>query len=109
MKPLFSVRATRQIDDIYLFIARDDLRAAQKVVDRIYEAAEFVTEYPKAGHATKREGLRAIPAGSYPYVLYFRWSARDRQVRILRVLHAARRRPELQDEASEFRTAAATS
>jgi plasmid stabilization system protein ParE len=106
VKPLFSVRAARQIDEIYVFIAREDLRAAQKVVDRIYEAARFVTEYPKAGHATKREGLRAIPAGSYPYVLYFRWSARDRQVRILRILHTARRRPELQDEAQEFRLSA---
>ena len=105
MKPLFSVRAARQVDDIYSFIARDDLRAAQRVVDRIYEAAKFVTEYPKAGHATRREGLRAIPAGSYPYVLYFRWSARQRQVRILRVLHTARRRPELQEYPTRFRSA----
>ena len=103
MKPRFSVRATRQIDNIYLFIARDDLLAAQRVVDRIYDAARFVTEYPKAGHATKQEGLRAIPAGPYPYVLYFRWSARHRQILILRVLHTARCRPELQDEATEFR------
>lgn len=96
----FSPTAARQIREIYAYIAQHNPRAAREVVDRIMEVGEFAAAYPSAGHATVLHGIRAIPATPYPYVVYLRKSKRT--VRMLRVLHAARQRPELRDEAREF-------
>ena len=100
MRLSFSRTASRQIKDNYLYIAHDNPRAAADVVDRILEVAEFVAGWPNAGHETVLMGIRAIPANPHPYVLYFR---RTREgVRLLRVLHAARRRPGLREDGREY-------
>lgn len=106
MRPLFAPQAVKQVDLIYLYIARDNPRAAQEVADRIYEVAEFVATYPNTGHATLIKGVRAIPANPFPYIVYFR-RTRD-GVRVLRVLHAARRRPGLREEGREYRADASS-
>ncbi len=100
MKLTYSAAAVRQIKDIYLYIARDNVSAARKVVDRILEVAEFAAAYPKAGHATFLRGVRAIPANPYPYIVYVRRSRSA--VRLVRVLHAARQRPALREEGREY-------
>ena len=91
----------KQVDAIYAYIARENSSAAQEVVDRIYEVAEFVAAFPYTGHATFIKGVRAIPASPFPYVIYFRRTHDG--VHILRVLHAARRRPALREEPREYR------
>ena len=96
----FSPTSVRQIKNIFAYIARDNLSAASEVIDRIIEVAEFVAAHPNAGHATVVRGVRAIPANPYPYVIYFRRSANG--VRLLRVMHAAQKRPELREDAREF-------
>ena len=101
MKLSFSPTSARQIKDIYAYIARENPRAARDVINRILEVAEFVAAHPGAGHATIVRGVRAIPANPYPYVVYFRRTGDE--VRLLRVLHAARQRPALQEEGREYR------
>lgn len=96
----------RQMLDIFLYIARDDPQAAERVRDRIYDVIAFVARYPRAGHATMIPGLRVMPVGTYPYVVLFRWDEKRRRVRIVRVLHGARRRPALREDQPEFRLAA---
>jgi plasmid stabilization system protein ParE len=83
MKPIFSVLASRQMLTIYERIALDNVSAAVGVVARIIEAAEFVAEHPKAGHATVRRGLRAISTAPHPYVVYFRYLPAKKRVRIV--------------------------
>ena len=101
MKLTYSALAIRQTAEIYRYIARDNPLAAQNVVQRILEVAEFVATHPGAGHATTLNGVRAIPAKPYPYVLYFRRDGSG--ARLLRVLHAARRRPMLREEQRAYR------
>ena len=102
MKPFFSATASRQIREIYSYIARDSPYAAARVIDRIVEVAEFVAANPATGRATLVRDMRAFPATPYPYLVYFRKLRGE--VRIVRVLHSARRRPELREDGPVYRT-----
>ena len=92
--------AARQIRSIYAYIAHDNHQAAAKVVARIDEVAKFIAANPGAGRATLDPDVRAFPVNPYPYVIYFR-NLRD-EVRIVRVLHAEQRRPELREEGPAY-------
>jgi toxin ParE1/3/4 len=81
-------------------IARDNPHAAAIVLDRIIEVAEFATANPGVGRATLSQGLRAFPVAPFPYVIYFRRLRGG--VRIVRVLHSARRRPELREDGPAY-------
>lgn len=49
-KPFITDEALADIDDIWFFIAHDSIAAADKVVDDIYEAADFLADNPGIGH-----------------------------------------------------------
>ena len=98
----FSLRAARQVDEIYNYIAHDNPAAAQKVVDRIYSVAGYLADYPHSGHPTCVGDIRVYPAHPYPYLVYFRSVSGRDEVRILRVRHASRRPLNLNDPPSEF-------
>ena len=87
----FSPQATRQVDEIYNYIARDNPVAAKKVVDRIYAIASYLADYPRAGRATDLRDVHVIPALPYPYLIFYRFVPKREEVRILRVRHGARR------------------
>jgi toxin ParE1/3/4 len=100
---IFTARAALQIDRTYNHIALDNARAAQDVVDRIYEVADFLSTYPNSGRKTVIKDVRMFAVTPYPYVIFFRAVPKRGQIRILDVRHAARRRPALQEPAMEFR------
>jgi plasmid stabilization system protein ParE len=97
--------ALRQISDIHDYVARDSPEAAQRVVDRIHKIIALVTERPRIGHKMRERGVRMYVVKPYPYIVFYRYSARTDTVRIIRVRHGAMRRGALQDEPAEFRAA----
>jgi plasmid stabilization system protein ParE len=99
----FSSTAAKQVDLIYRYIARDNPAAAQRVVDRIYEIAEHVRANPGGGRATTVRGLRLFVVNPYPYLVFFRDLPGQNEVRIVRVFHAAQRRPGLNDPHRDYR------
>ena len=101
MKLSFSATASRQIENIHAHISRDNPGAAMKVVARIEEIAKFIGRNPDVGRRTITRAMRAFPVAPYPYVIYFR-KLRD-EVRIVRVLHSSRRRPELREDGPGYR------
>lgn len=105
MKLDISQRALREIHEICLYIARDDPSAAADIRTRIYEVIDHIARYPQSGHASVYRSWRATPVGRYPYVVYFHLLRKRALVRILHVVHGARRRPALRDEPAEFRAA----
>ncbi len=106
MKLVLDSRAMREMHAIYEFIARDDAEAAAKVQDRILKVFEHILRFPRSGHATVSGNMRAFPASPYPYVVLYRIRPRLKEVHIVRVMHGARRRPALREEAAEFRWSA---
>lgn len=83
--------------DIWLAIAEDNLRAADKIIDRIDEVVRMLAEQPEAGKRRDelRSGIRYFPVENY--LIFYTVSAGTIEIR--RIMHDARDIiPELFDE-----------
>lgn len=84
----FTGRAEADLGEIFTFIARDNAQAASRWVAELRGRMGLLSEFPDAGRRRPEVGppVRALPFDSY--TVYYR--ADDREVVILRVLHASR-------------------
>lgn len=90
MRLSFSSAALRQVEEIYAYIAANNPRAAQKIVDRIYTVSKLLAEFPNSGRETKMRGVRVRMVHPYPYLIFYRQLPGQDDLRILRVRHAKR-------------------
>jgi len=83
-------RAELDLTDIWTYIARDNLDAADRVIRRIDERLRLLVADPTMGELVehRRPGLRATAVGNY--VVYY--SPTQDGIEVYRVLHAARQR-----------------
>jgi antitoxin ParD1/3/4/toxin ParE1/3/4 len=84
-----SPQAFRDIDEIWEFIAEDNLDAADNVRNEIFAACEKLADMPEMGHI--REYLADEPLRFwrvYSYLIIYR--PESRPLEIVRVLHGAR-------------------
>src|ERR1700722_17805718 len=88
-------QALDDLSDIWVFIARDNLEAADRVEQAVYQACELIATSPLAGSV--REDLTAFPARlltGQAYTKYFTVSdPKTAPVQIIRILHGARNLP----------------
>ena len=84
LKPL----AEQDLVDIWLYIAQDNPRAADKLLDRIEAQCELLAIHPELGPARDdiAKGLRYHPLAGY--LILYRVSSQG--VDIVRVAHSAR-------------------
>ena len=86
---VLSPQAFQDIDEIWEFIAKDDIDAADRVRDEIFEAFGKLADMPCMGHL--REDLAKEPLrfwSVYSYLIIYR--AEPQPIEIVRVLHGAR-------------------
>ena len=84
-----SPQAYQDTDEIWEFIALDNLDAADRVRDKIFEAFEKLAEMPGMGHL--RENLAEEPLRFWPvYSCLIIYRPDSRPLEIVRVLHGAR-------------------
>ena len=85
---LFTRQAREDLIDIWRHIAEDDPQAADRVLDRLDEAAGHLALHPEMGAARDdiRPGLRYTISGSY--LLLYRIT--DAGVEIVRAVHGRR-------------------
>jgi toxin ParE1/3/4 len=83
-----SLAASRDLEEIYHYIARDNPRAAARLHARLFERFNLLASQPMLGQSRDdlRPGLREMTVGKY--VICFTPSAD--LVQIQRVLHGAR-------------------
>lgn len=84
---VYTRRARRDLVEIGEYIAADNPRAADRVIDALMDRAKFLSGNPQIGspRADIAEGMRLFPVGNY--LLYREGPA---GVEIVRVLHGAR-------------------
>jgi toxin ParE1/3/4 len=80
--------AQTDLNSIWLHIAKDSIAAADRVIDRIYDAAETFASHPNAGTPADRfkVGLRCFAVGR---IVVFYEPTEDGLL-VIRVLHGAR-------------------
>ncbi len=79
-------------DTIFDYLEADSPQAAIIVDERIREQVEGLAKFPESGRSGRVEGTRELVIQRTPYVAAYRIAGY--KVRILRVLHGARRWPE---------------
>lgn len=84
-----TARAILDLDEIWFYIATDNIAAADGVIDAIGETSSHLARQPMMGRARPEllfDDLRSFPVGRY--VLFYRPVADG--IEIVRVIHTAR-------------------
>jgi addiction module RelE/StbE family toxin len=87
MKIIWSPTAERNLDAIWEYIAQDNLDAADRMVERLRNAANVLLTSPMIGREGRAAGTRELVVADTPYILIYAPS-RSR-IDIGRVLHGA--------------------
>jgi plasmid stabilization system protein ParE len=72
-KPIISETALADLDEIWLYIAKDSVRAADRVIEKIYDDIYRLAEFPSMGHV--REDLTDKPLrfwSVYSYLIVYK-------------------------------------
>jgi addiction module RelE/StbE family toxin len=90
MRLAWDGRALDDLEAIANYIARDNPRAAARVVTYIREAATRLQALPRLGPETPEPGVREFVLTRYPYILVY--EPADGEIRILAVFHHRQKR-----------------
>ncbi len=91
-KLLIKPAAEEDLINIWIYIARDNPNAADKVLEAVYQTLQTLLKMPEIGtkyqsYRRKLAGIRFIPVKNYKsYVVYYR--STDKGIEITRVLHS---------------------
>jgi toxin ParE1/3/4 len=91
MKVRYSETALAEINEIFAYISEQNAPAAKRIVARIERTINNLGDFPEMAQETREAGVRRIPAGRYPYLVYYTVEAEE--IVILHVRHGARRWP----------------
>jgi toxin ParE1/3/4 len=83
-----SPRARQDLEDIWLFIAQDNLSAADRFNDLLLTKFKIIAHQPKIGRVREELGpnIRSFSAGNY--IIFYRQLKKN--VEIVRILHGSR-------------------
>lgn len=87
----YTPRALSDLDQIHDHIAQHNPSAAKAVGVRIRRSIEALATFPGMGRETDRTGIRVLPVGRYPYLIFYTIDQDRADVAILHIRHGARR------------------
>jgi toxin ParE1/3/4 len=93
---IWTRQAAAQLSAAHEFIARDRRDAADRQLLLIYRAAESLGIFPEKGRPGRIPGTRELVVVGTSYLIAYR--IRESSIRILGILHGARRWPEVFSE-----------
>ena len=85
-------QARQDLQEIKAYIARDNQRAAEKVVSRILQTTEMLGPFPRLGRVGRVEGTREFSVVGLPYIIVYA-IASESDVDVLTIVHSARQYP----------------
>ena len=88
MRVDWSDEALADLLDAYAFIEADNPSAAERVQDRLVQAAETLSNLPHRGREGRRAGTRELVVQQTPYLVVYTVGEQD--ITILRLWHGAR-------------------
>ncbi|MFZ1102133.1 MAG: type II toxin-antitoxin system RelE/ParE family toxin [Hyphomicrobiaceae bacterium] len=89
MNVRYTVKALKQLDEIFSYIAESDPGAAQSVKARIQRAINRLGRHPYSARPTERAGIRVLAVVRYPYLVFYTVDEAAREVHILRIRHSS--------------------
>ena len=71
MKLKWTRLSFQDMQNLYEYIADDNLRAAKKIISRIREAADKLKIYPHMGKAGRVSNTRELVIAATPYIIVY--------------------------------------
>lgn len=93
MKVVFSDLARQRLHEIQSYIAFHNIRAAEKVVDRIIYAVEVLGDHPELGPIWPSGVTRAFAVSGLPYRIHYRINAAESCIEVITVAHTSQLPP----------------
>ncbi len=93
MKVVFSDLSRARLHDIQGYIAFHNIRAAQRVADRIIYAAEMLADHPHLGAPWQGGPTRALTVPGLPYRIHYRVDQGAGRVEVITVAHTSQLPP----------------
>jgi addiction module RelE/StbE family toxin len=93
MRLIWTRRATLDLAEIRLYIARNNPVAASRVATRIGQAVARLVDHPNLGRSGREPGTRELVVTRTRYVVAYRID--QESVTVLAVIHGARQWPRL--------------
>jgi toxin ParE1/3/4 len=96
---LITDRANQDLSEIVAFIKKDNPGAAEKLGHAMIDHLKILRDFPFVGRMVPERGnsrLREII--HFPYRIVYRVNESENLIQVLRFWHAARGKPELQEE-----------
>ncbi|HEY0106394.1 MAG TPA: type II toxin-antitoxin system RelE/ParE family toxin [Rhizomicrobium sp.] len=91
MKVVWSPRAERDLDDIWEYIAADNVDAADRILERLRTVSDLLADHPHIGRAGRVGDTREFVVTGTPYLLIYRVG--PARIDIAYVLRGARKWP----------------
>jgi plasmid stabilization system protein ParE len=90
MRVRYTARARDDLEAILEFLAERSPAGAASVRRSIKKTIEVIAEFPEGGRLIGELGVRVLPTGRHPYLVY--WAIRDGEVWLAHI-RDARRQP----------------
>jgi plasmid stabilization system protein ParE len=89
MRVRYTPRARSDLRSILQYIDERSPRGARSVKRAIQTTIALIGEFPESGRLSGEEGSRVLPAGRYPYLIY--WTIEAGEVWLVHIRNARRR------------------
>ena len=89
MKVRFTPRARDDLVAILTYIDSRHRQGARNVKSAIRKTIDVIAQFPEGGRLAGEEQVRVLPAGRFPYLVY--WSVERGDIWIVHIRHAKRR------------------
>ena len=89
MRVRYTPRARSDLRSILQYIDERSPRGARSVKRGIQTTVALIGKFPESGRLSGEEGSRVLPAGRYPYLIY--WTIEAGEVWLVHIRNARRR------------------
>lgn len=89
MRVRFTRRSRADVLAILNYLDEHSPQGARNVRRSLKKTIEMIGDHPHAGRRSGEQNTRVLPAGRYPYLIY--WGIEAGEVVIVHIRHAARR------------------
>jgi toxin ParE1/3/4 len=90
MRVRYTPRAGSDLRSILDYIDERSPQGARNVKRAIKKTIELISDFPESGRPSGEHGVRVLPAGRYPYLIY--WTIEAGEIWLVHI-RDARRRP----------------
>ena len=88
MRVRFTPRARDDLEAILQYLDERSPQGAMSVKRTLRKTIDLIGQYPQSGRLSEMTETRVLPAGRYPYLIY--WSVEAGEVWIVHIRHAKR-------------------